>query len=194
MRSLGGLRILIVEDEYILADDLAQHFRNVGAQIVGPAPDMATAFKLLAGVEAAILDVNLNGVMVFPLADKLLVMGIPFVFFSGHDDVGIPVRFRQASRLSKPASWRDVTRSILAMPIGVLHQPVSTSDVMAMLPKLQLAARIMLQDPGAADRLVERTLEQALQQGHWPNDLSVPQWLHKVMTQLLQASGPSLMQ
>ena len=155
---------------------------------------MTTAYKLLSGVQAAILDINLNGVMVFPLADILLMLGIPFVFFSGYDDVDIPPRFRHVSRLSKPAGWRDVTLSFLSMPIALRDRSAAGRDIAALLPKLRLAALIMLQDPGAADRLVERTLEQAIREGRWPDDLSVPQWLQKVMTQLLQSSGPRLLQ
>jgi len=194
MQGLCGLRILIVEDEFILAEDLAQHFRNVGAKIIGPARDIASALGLISGIDAAVLDINLNGAMVFPLADKLQTMGIPFVFFSGYDDVDIPSRFHFASRLSKPASLRDITNSLITASISWQSHPSDGRDIMTILPKLRLAARIMLQDAGAADRLVERTLEQAIRDGNWPNDLSVSQWLHRVMTALLHADGPSFLQ
>lgn len=194
MQSLGGLRILIVEDEFLLADDLAQHFRNVGAEIVGPAPDMPSAFRLLAGIDAAVLDINLNGALVFPLADELQMMGIPFVFFSGHDEVDIPARFHFVSRLSKPANWRDITNSLVTVPLNPQSRPPTGRDILDILPKLRLAARIMLQDAGAADRLVERTLEQAIQDSRWPDDLSVSQWLQMVMTKVLHSDGPKLLQ
>lgn len=189
MPSLNGLRILIVEDEFLLAEDLAQYFRVVGAEIVGPAANMASAFRLLSGIDAAVLDVNLNGAMVFPLADKLQSLGIPFVFFSGYDDVDIPSRFHFASRLSKPANWHDITKTLVSMPMGTQFN----SDIIAMLPKLRLAARVMLQDPGAADRLVERTLEQAIREDSWSDDLSVPHWLQMLMTKLLEEDGSSLL-
>src|SRR3954454_8696852 len=81
VRDLRGLHILIVEDEWSMAGDLARFFSNMGAIILGPAATVEQASEHTDQAEAAILDVNLNGRRVFPIADKLMRRGIPFVFF-----------------------------------------------------------------------------------------------------------------
>ena len=69
-----GVRLLIVEDEYFLAQDLADHFQSLGAKVVGPAGTVADALSLLGlhEVEGAVLDVNLRGERVYPVADALI--------------------------------------------------------------------------------------------------------------------------
>lgn len=185
MRSLRGLRLLIVEDEVPLAHDLARHFRTVGAKVIGPAATLALAYRLLPGVEAAILDIRLNGSAVFPFADALDSQSIPFVFFTGHDAADIPARFRFASRLRKPSRLCGFTQSVMdctdLFPAG--------TDIVTILPKLRLTARLLLHDAGAADRLVERTLQQAITAGVWPNDVSVAEWLNSVMTAQLRTGS-----
>ncbi|MER9439770.1 hypothetical protein [Mesorhizobium sp. M0618] len=77
MRDVRGLHILIVEDEWFVAADLARFFRSMGAIILGPAPSVKQAWEHTYAAEAAILDVNLNGQRVFPIADELVRRGIP---------------------------------------------------------------------------------------------------------------------
>ena len=80
---LRGTRILVVEDEYLLADDLNNALADAGAHVLGPAASVEDATALIgneATIDAAILDVNLRGDMVFPLADALRERGIPFAF------------------------------------------------------------------------------------------------------------------
>ncbi|TGR73519.1 hypothetical protein EN832_33205, partial [Mesorhizobium sp. M1C.F.Ca.ET.189.01.1.1] len=79
VRNLRGVRLLIVEDEWLLADDLARYFSNMGAVILGPAATLEQAAIHTQTAEAAILDIDINGRRVFPIADQLLRRGVPFV-------------------------------------------------------------------------------------------------------------------
>jgi CheY-like chemotaxis protein len=86
-RRLVGKRILIVEDEALVALDLELAFEDEGAEIVGPALTLRDALEVLRGdqtIDGAVLDVDLGGSDVFPVAERLRERGIPFVFHTGH--------------------------------------------------------------------------------------------------------------
>jgi len=108
MVELAGKRILLVEDEYILASDLAEFLEQHGADIVGPVGTMTQALAMTgAALDAAVLDVNLRGERVYPVADALLERGVPIVFATGYDEllghrsyVGLP---RCRKPIDKPA-------------------------------------------------------------------------------------------
>lgn len=103
--DLTDTRILIVEDEYFLADDLSQALSDAGAHVLGPIPNVDDARSFIAGearIDAAILDINLHGEMVFPIADVLAERGVPFAFTTGYDQSAVPERFAQVPRIEKP--------------------------------------------------------------------------------------------
>jgi len=102
---LAGARILVVEDEYLLADDLCEALRNAGADVIGPAASVEDATALIGRggkLDAAVLDINLRGEMVFPVADALRANGIPFAFATGYDESVLPDRFTAVPRIEKP--------------------------------------------------------------------------------------------
>jgi len=102
---LAGSRILVVEDEYFLADDLDEALTQAGAEVLGPMPSVGDATRFIAGeadIDAAVLDVNLHGEMVFPVADALRERGIPFAFATGYDESALPQRFANVPRIEKP--------------------------------------------------------------------------------------------
>jgi DNA-binding response OmpR family regulator len=104
-QSLQGSRILVVEDEYLLADDLSNALCDAGAEVLGPIASVEEATTFIAGessIDAAVLDVNLRGDMVFPVADALRARGIPFAFATGYDQWAMPERFADAPRVEKP--------------------------------------------------------------------------------------------
>lgn len=182
--DMKGMRILVVEDEYLLATELAGHFRSVGAEVLGPVPSLATAVAFIDQADAAILDINLNGETVFPLADALQQKGVPFVFFSGLEQTMLPERFRYSPSLSKPGNWRDEVREFLAQHSS--RQVRDRDDIREILPKLRLAARLHLKDPSAADRLVERTLEAAIREASsQPANTGRAEWLNALMERIL---------
>ena len=104
-RSLDKCRILVVEDEYMLADELAQELADEGALVLGPVPSIEAALLLLdqqALPDGAILDVNLGGERVYPLADTLTGRGVPIIFTTGYDAAALPSRFAHVPTCEKP--------------------------------------------------------------------------------------------
>ncbi|WP_188393703.1 response regulator [Mesorhizobium sp. SARCC-RB16n] len=196
MRELRGLHILIVEDEWSMAGDLARFFSNMGAIILGPAATVEQASEHTDRAEAAILDVNLNGRRVFPIADKLMRRGIPFVFFSGDNDIAIPEHLRYVSNLRKSSGSQAVFNALFpqASERPGISVPSSPDDIFALLPKLRLAARLLLGDVNASDRLVEQTLEQAIRDvDHRQLGQSTENWLNGIMREVAKARGANLM-
>ncbi|RWN19075.1 MAG: response regulator [Mesorhizobium sp.] len=196
VRDLRGLHILIVEDEWTMAGDLARFFSNMGAIILGPAATVEQASKHTGTAEAAILDVNLNGRRVFPIADELMRRGVPFVFFSGDDDIAIPDHLRYASNLRKSSGSQAVFNALFPPQASgrATPGPDPSDDVFALLPKLRLAARLLLGDVDASDRLVERTLEQAiLDVDRRQLGQSTENWLNGIMREMAKTRGAKLM-
>ncbi|MEA1013993.1 response regulator [Sphingosinicella sp. LY1275] len=108
--GFSGARILVVEDEYYLADDLACAFERRGAEIAGPVATAAAADKLIAagGIDYAVIDLNLRGSMAFTLGDRLREAGIPFLIASGYTRDSLPDRFREVPQIEKPFSVAQV--------------------------------------------------------------------------------------
>ncbi len=103
--DLGGLRVLLVEDNLLLAEVIADALATYGCVVVGPAPDVESGLQLAreAEFDGALLDINLFGDFCFPIAAVLTERKIPFLFLTGYDNSRlIPPEFRSARRLSKP--------------------------------------------------------------------------------------------
>lgn len=101
--QLTGKRVLVVEDEYFIASDLARALGKAGAIAVGPVSDVREGLALVDDdIDAAILDVNLIGARSFPLADALAARQVPFLFVTGYDDWALPDEYRAAPRMAKP--------------------------------------------------------------------------------------------
>jgi CheY-like chemotaxis protein len=104
-KSLNGVRILVVEDNFLAAEVVRDLLESSGCSVVGPVGRIADALRLAENeaLDGAILDVNLNGDRCFPIALVLRQRGVPFVFLTGYDDEAIiPVELRPARRLGKP--------------------------------------------------------------------------------------------
>ena len=90
--TLTGKRVLVAEDEALVAMLVAEELRGAGAEIVGPAPSVDDALRLVeavaadGGISAAVLDINLGGQHVAPLADRLAALGVPFLFATGYGE------------------------------------------------------------------------------------------------------------
>jgi CheY-like chemotaxis protein len=114
--SIG--RILIVEDEVLIAQVIEETLRDAGFLIAGRtgSPDEAIAIVEESGCDAAVLDVNLRGRSVAPVATALHQRGTPFVFISGYGGFPLHEQFRDAPLLSKPFRYQqliDVIKKIL---------------------------------------------------------------------------------
>ncbi len=114
-RTLSGCHILIVEDEFILASDLRAELAEAGAVVVGMVGTVGEALDLveaLPRIDGAVLDVNLRGETVFPVADRLVARGVPFLFTTGYDASAIPPRFRDVVRCEKPVNMAAVVQAV----------------------------------------------------------------------------------
>lgn len=108
---LQGRRVLVAEDEYLIAFDVRDALVRAGAEVLGPVPTVEDAAAMLdreMQIDAAVLDVNLRGDMIFTVADTLQARGIPVVFATGYDSSSLPERFSGAARLEKPLEGRDI--------------------------------------------------------------------------------------
>lgn len=117
--TMTGKRILIVEDEMIVAMLIEDILSDAGATIVGPAARVARALDLLSEgtVDAALLDVNLAGEMTTPVAEELRRRGIPFAFATGYGAAGVPAGFSGQPLLQKPFQEHDLNR-VMAQVLG----------------------------------------------------------------------------
>ena len=119
--SLAGRRVLLVEDELLLALDLQMALEDEGAAVVGPVDDLDEGLDLLdreAIFDAAILDIDLHGKDVFPLAERLRRRDVPFVFHTGHGERAALARhFDDAPVCIKPV----LNETLLAILKGLLR-------------------------------------------------------------------------
>ena len=105
MNHLNGMRILVTEDEWLVALSLDDMLSRFGCEVLGPCPELSQALQVaeLEALDAAVLDINLRGESVFPLAETLLDRNIPLIFCSGYADRSmLPGRFAACGRLAKP--------------------------------------------------------------------------------------------
>lgn len=113
--ALLGRRILIVEDDCITAMDLAETLSAAGAQVVGPAGTIGSAFELLRRrpqLDIALLDIEIEGAQVFDVADELLKLEVPIVFTTGYERSEIPARFRTVRHCEKPIGIAAIARAL----------------------------------------------------------------------------------
>lgn len=126
---LTNRRILVVEDEYMLADDLRRALEAAGAIVLGPVTRVGKALTLIADkaeIDAAVLDINLGGEMVYPLADTLIARGVPILLTTGYSDRDIPQNYANIARCDKPAEPHTVAKA-LALVIPVSRHPEAPS-------------------------------------------------------------------
>lgn len=116
-QGLRGRRVLVVEDEFYIADDVAQALGQLGAVVVGPVPTPDRALEALAAglPDFAVLDINLEGGMAFPVADALLAQGVPFLFASGYTRASVPPRFQHVPLWEKPFEIAALLRALSAL-------------------------------------------------------------------------------
>jgi DNA-binding NtrC family response regulator len=101
---LRGVRILLVEDEALIAWDTAERIRTCGVDVIGPAASVAQACALLDSdaPDAALLNINLRSESIQPLLDKLRRRGVPFIFATGYSQDTLPDEFAGCTFISKP--------------------------------------------------------------------------------------------
>ncbi|MDB5364126.1 MAG: hypothetical protein JWM77_53 [Rhodospirillales bacterium] len=99
------VRVLVVEDQQLIALEIASMLEELGHAVVGPFGSLEAADRAVrgGGFELAVLDINLEGAFIFPLVDTLRQRGVPYVLSSGYDDMSrFPEHLRHAPRIEKP--------------------------------------------------------------------------------------------
>ena len=111
--------MLLVEDEALIAMDLAVELEGAGLRVVGPSGSLAHGLELVDGnrVDVALLDINLRGERVFAIADALLERGVPMVFLSGENESSLPERLRHIEIVSKPADTTALAARVRALVV-----------------------------------------------------------------------------
>jgi hypothetical protein len=113
--SLRNCRILVAEDEFVIADEFCLELEDAGAVVIGPVASLDDLMRLIGsvpGLDGAVLDVNLAGEMSYVAADQLMLNGVPFIFTTGYDAASIPGRFDRIPCCEKPLSIAKVVRTI----------------------------------------------------------------------------------
>jgi DNA-binding response OmpR family regulator len=117
-RPLGGARVLVVDDEFLIAAQLKCDLEEAGAEVIGPALTLQDALALAERehLAAAILDIQLGCDNVGPLAQRLTDRGIPFVFYTGqvHTDP-IRTRWPNSKVISKPATAANLIAAVASV-------------------------------------------------------------------------------
>jgi len=116
-----GRRVLIAEDEYLLASKMVEELAKLGVETIGPASTVKRALDLVehcGPLDAAMLDIKLRNEMIFPVADALRARGVPFVFTSGYNQKIIPDRYKDVVRYEKPFDVAQIARVVAQISVS----------------------------------------------------------------------------
>lgn len=114
--GLEGVRVLLVEDESLIAMSVEDMLYDLGCSLAATAASVDEALEKVGegGFDFALLDINLRGREVFPVADLLAERGVPFAFASGYGAAGLPPAFRDRAVVSKPFKMNDLSVALSA--------------------------------------------------------------------------------
>lgn len=120
MMTLTGRRVLLVEDDFFILSDLVSAVTETGAEVAGAVANVSDALRLIRAngrIDGAILDINLGGEMVFPVADALQARRIPFLFATGYDAEIVPERHADALLYEKPVDMRRCISALFSAQV-----------------------------------------------------------------------------
>ena len=112
----GPWRVLVVEDEYYIADDLRRALEDEGAQVIGPVPTVEQALAIIAegiDISVAVLDVKLADGVVWPVVKALTARGVDHVLATGYSDTEIPAAYQFIELFRKPTETPTLIRHLL---------------------------------------------------------------------------------
>jgi len=204
MCSLAGMNILILEDEYLVAHELARGFESRGAHVLGPASTGGEGLRLLddprTPIAAAVLDIRLADDMVFSVADRLVSRNVPLVFCTGYDRGILPPRFAGARLIQKPIGWLEVARVLEeeGSNWGPSQETESSTEEAGHVSLIRRLLFLAEWRTGycrvRCEHLVERTLERALLRvDDREDDLPLDVWLWHLLEEELQRVSPKLL-
>ena len=111
---MAGLKVLVIEDEFLITMLLEDILDDLGCTLAGSATNIRQAAELVSEVvaDAAILDVNLGGDPVFPIAQQLTERQVPIIFASGYGSTTLPERWQNFPTLPKPFTADQVATAL----------------------------------------------------------------------------------
>jgi len=120
-KAASRTSILLVEDEVMISMMVADMLEELGYTIAGEAGDIDEGIRLVQAVDfdIAILDVNVNGKVITPVAEAVQMRGLPLVFATGYGAQGLPEKFRDRPTLQKPFQIETLARTIEAVLKGI---------------------------------------------------------------------------
>lgn len=159
MMTSESLRILVVDDDYFMAERLSREIRANGDIVVGPVADVHDALDLACVVQAAILDVKVQDETSFQIADSLIHHDVPFIFLIGYDPQVVPSRFARQHIYAKPSHAAPLLHDLHER-----HRAASEAadSVEAVVIEMICRGREMMPDEASAERLVEGALMRAI--------------------------------
>lgn len=115
--DLQGCSVLLVEDDYFIASDMRDSLEDIGCNVMGPFPSVDEPLGAIEThtPDAAILDVNLSGDAVYPLASALRDRNIPILFVTGYDPKSIHQQYQSVPRLMKPINARKLQKAVRSL-------------------------------------------------------------------------------
>lgn len=184
----NGLKIMVVEDDFLVASKLAAEIRAHGDQVIGPFADIQDAIGRVSIIQGAILDVRMQGGTSFPVADFLADCSIPFVFLTGYDLSQIPLRFQDRGVFAKPSTAQPLLASLHRQHDAVLQEDGDSLD--AVVIEMLRRARRLMPDESSAERLVEGVLLRAIAEtGNRLQGPSLRPWLMTLLHDEHQQRG-----
>jgi CheY-like chemotaxis protein len=114
-------RVLLVEDEYIVASALSRGLRMCGAEVIGPAATVENAIALIETtptIDGALVDINLRGVQAYDLVDALIAKRVPTVLTTGYETSVVPSRYRDVPVLQKPFDPAEAMAALFPPKLG----------------------------------------------------------------------------
>jgi CRP-like cAMP-binding protein/CheY-like chemotaxis protein len=143
-------RILIAEDNYLIAEEVGELVRGCGYAVAGAAPSLESGMALIAknAVDGAVLDIDLAGTPSFPMCRALSARGVPFLFLSGYSpNTVVPAEFSKTIHLSKPlapAALESALRNLIGWAPATGEKPAEPTFANAVLDSLNSAAKMAL--------------------------------------------------
>jgi CheY-like chemotaxis protein len=121
MTECSGVKVLVVEDEGLVAMMIERMLEDLGCEVVASVAHISKAMVVAgeADIDLALLDVNVAGAPVFPIADILRARGIPFIFSTGYGASGLPREFSGHQVMSKPFCEDELRQKMALMLVAV---------------------------------------------------------------------------
>jgi len=124
--ALEGVRVLIVEDEYLVAVLIEKILESAGCIVIGPIPRLSEALDAARhdNCDAAVLDVNLAGQRIDPVADALSERNVPFMFVTGYGANALPGEYAERPLIHKPFRMADLLSAVSSLMKASIHTTV----------------------------------------------------------------------